>query len=256
MAPGRLGQPVAAVAATSPTAFGVPGGNIDLALGPTPIAAILAAAKPDLGPRLSAGGASTAVSEAQWNAAFDAWGEETPGEHAPICVRGGLLVENLPGRAIDFAVGANTERVVSGFGATESTGFRWMTGAGRLVMPAWTGALLIRASTPVTALRRTRPGLPGIALRVLIDGGAAGGFLVQTADAPAVYRVMPQSPPTGAIMTLDLVADRTWRPAELLPENLDPRVMSIALFSIGAEGERPGAVPCSAPPIDRASSGE
>ena len=134
---------------------------------------------------------------------------------------------------IDFRERSHEFHVVSGFWAWERM-FRWMSAEGVLRLTPVVGApLLIRAHVPLSLLRRRWPDLKGVRAIVNVNGFRAGEVYI---DREGVQDFRVAVPPNcfrpGEEALVGLKCDVTWRPREVDPQNMDERLLSIAVTAV------------------------
>jgi hypothetical protein len=127
--------------------------------------------------------------------------------------------------SIDFKTASYEENLTSGFSWWEPP-FRWMSASGSLHLVAAPGDLVITAYAPVDQLRRT------IHVTVNVNGKAVGNFAISDAGTHEYRLKMPTLTP-GSTANITLTSDFVWHGRDLLPDSLDERDFSIAIFAIG-----------------------
>jgi hypothetical protein len=126
---------------------------------------------------------------------------------------------------IDFKTASYEENLTSGFSWWEPP-FRWMSASGSLHLIAAPGDLVITAHAPVDQLHRP------IHVKVTVNGKAIGEFAVITPGMHDYRLAMPPLTP-GSTANITLTSDLVWHGRDLLPDSLDERDFSIAIFAIG-----------------------
>jgi hypothetical protein len=141
------------------------------------------------------------------------------------CVVDGRLQPVRAGSRIDFQNGSYEENLTSGFSWPEGP-FRWMRERASLHLTAAPGDLVVSAYAPVDQLHRP------IHITVAINGNAIGGFAVSSPGLHDYHLQAPALAP-GSQANITLASDTIWHSRDILPDSLDDRDLSIAIFAIG-----------------------
>jgi hypothetical protein len=159
------------------------------------------------------------------NAILNRWATAASLPASPACVENGLLVPVRATSRIDFQKGSYEENLDSGFSWWEAP-FRWIGGHASLHLISAPGDLVISAYAPVDQLRRT------IHINVAVNDRPAGAFSIAT---PGVhdYHLQSATLPPGAPANITLTSDFIWHARDIVPQSLDDRDLSIAVFAIG-----------------------
>jgi hypothetical protein len=195
------------------------------------------------GPRLRLGEPTVSERDARLlNPVLAAWAKET-GEPLPyLAIEQGRLTDVHTIPRVDFGAGPQDRAVVSGFYGWEGS-FRWMGRRGELRLALLTPSLSFLLGTIPEALKDAS-GPREIALQVTavdeetgwetplgtIHVREAQQQLYRLSAAPFVSRFG-----AGRHIRLVLESDRTWTPAGVLPGSVDPRELSVQVFSAGCE---------------------
>jgi hypothetical protein len=195
------------------------------------------------GPRLRLGGPTVTERDARLlNPVLAAWAREM-GEPLPyLAIEDGRLTDAHTIPRVDFGAGPQDRAVVSGFHGWEGS-FRWMGRRGELRLALLTPSLSFLLGTLPEALKDAS-GPREIAVQVTAVDEESG---IQTPLGAIHVREAQQqlyhlsATPfvsrfgAGRHIRLVLESDRTWTPAGLLPGSVDPRELSVQVFSAGCE---------------------
>lgn len=174
--------------------------------------------------------------------ALIAWAREI-GEPLPYLSidESGRLTDAHVVRNADFRHGPGDHAVVRGFFPWEGTA-RWMGASGELRLTLACTSLTFLLAAPVDELRRA--GILEPVVRVQVTDEATGwstglGTVRVTQPGAQTYRL--DAAPfngrlgNGRVVHLRLEADRTWRPAGVIPGSGDTRDLSVMVLSAGCD---------------------
>ncbi len=243
----RLGALLGEAAERLPTGappIEVPDGNLffsDVHNGRLSTRFLLFVATRPRSPRVRLGGPTVGGrDEALVNGVLERWEREI-GEPAPTFrVVGGVLRDVRHGGAVRFGLGPEDWAVVGGLYGWEGV-CRWMGSHATLGLVASSDRLRLRLAVPVSALRRWRPGLPGVDVSVSLADRAAGGReeigrLRIVSDGVTDY-VLPIPPPLASRLAnrevlVYLDGSPTWKPRDVLPGATDDRELTVQLYEV------------------------
>jgi hypothetical protein len=176
------------------------------------------------------------------NPALAGWAR-TIGEPLPyLSIAGGRLVDAHRHVMADFHRDAGEAMVVSGFYAWEGT-YRWMQQHGALELTAAAPVVVLWLSAPAREIARRYPERPPISVRLSITDqttqinvpiatvtvGPGDEESEHSVDCRAYLRVFG----AGRHVLLVLDAGPAWRPADVLPNSRDQRLLTVRVGAAG-----------------------
>lgn len=177
------------------------------------------------------------------NPVFAAWARAIGDPKSAPKVVDGRLMRAEAAEVVDFRREPQEQAVVGGFFAWEGT-YRWMGPRGELRVTLTRPSLQLVLAAPIRQLREQR-GWEAITLSVTaIDEATSTAVPLGTVrvaeDGPSPYTVDPSpflSRFRGKTARLVLVADRTWRPSEVLAGSQDHRDLSVIVMTAGSAAQ-------------------
>jgi len=164
------------------------------------------------------------------NQLLNKWAASAGLKLMPACVNDGRLEPSISSR-VDFRKAPYDQNLVSGFSFWEG-GFRWTNGHASMQLLRGNGDLTITAFAPIDLLRKKWPHLKQIDTTVEIDGSRVGAFSISDPAVRDYLIAAPAAMPPGKV-NITLTSDFVWHARDILPQSLDERDLSIALFAIG-----------------------
>lgn len=175
------------------------------------------------------------------NPVLESWARRI-GEALPyFSVKNGRLVNAREVEVADFQTGGHDEVIVSGFYGWESS-YRWMGPRGELRLVMNDPVLVLSLGTAIGELRRKEPALSYLGVRVTLVAEESGaelspGAVEITEDGMHSYKLDAQPLLSrlgrGRVVHVVLQASPGWRPMDVLPGSLDPRLLTVQVFLAG-----------------------
>jgi hypothetical protein len=159
------------------------------------------------------------------NANLNRWATAAALPASPACVENGLLVPVRATSRMDFKSASYEENLGPGFSWWEPP-FHWMAGHATVHLISAPGDLVISAYAPAAQLHRP------IHVSVSVNDRPAGGFTIGD-ESVHDYHLQPPIFPPGTPVDIAITNDFTWHARDILPQSLDDRILSIAIFAIG-----------------------